>query len=356
MISKRIAQHISFWIVYYIICLYNELYLSPSFSTHPTFELFVQSMVSVFLLFVVKISVAYFIMYKLLPAWVGEKNTKQFSLSIVITLIAGTILMRLMMHWIIWPLVYNETLRSMDLSAFVARFFYSMLELLQVAGVAVCIKLYKLRMESAKNEKNLITERSRAEVLHLKSQTNPHFLFNTLNSIYSLSRVKSEVAPDSIMRLSKILRYTLYDSDKKTIAISNELKIISDYIELQQLRFVDRIEMRWNTALDSEFAQIAPLLLLPLVENAYKHCDEHNAVIIFDINLVNDKLVLTTSNPVSEESETSKGSGLQNLKRQLELLYKEFSLNYFVKNGQFKLELMINLNSYAGHELFDTRR
>ncbi len=356
MINKRIGQHILFWTVYYFICLYNELYLSPSFSAYPSVSLFMQAMLSVFLLFAVKISVAYFIMYKLLPDWVGEKNTVQFLVSVALTLIVGTGLMRLMMHWVIWPLVYSEIPRSIEFSAFVARFFYSMLELLQVVGVAVCIKLYKLRMESVKKEKSLVAEKSRAEVLHLKSQTNPHFLFNTLNSIYSLSRAKSEAAPDSIMRLSKILRYTLYDSDKRTIAIGDELKVIRDYIELQQLRFGKRIEMKLSTDLDSEFIQIAPLLLLPLVENAYKHCDEREAAIFFDLHLRNGQLLLKTSNPVSENKEIPSGSGLQNLKRQLELLYSDFSLNYFIKDGQFNLELMINLNSYAGHELFDTGR
>lgn len=356
MVSKRVGQHILFWAVYYLICLYNELYLSPSFSAHPDISLFMQSMLSVFLLLVIKIACAYFIMYALLPKWIGEKNTGRFLGSVILTLITGTLLMRLMMHTVIWPLVYNEIPRSMGLSALVARFFYSMLELLQVVGVAVCIKLYKLRMESVKNEKNLIAERGRAEVLHLKSQTNPHFLFNTLNSIYSLSRSRSEMAPDSIMRLSKILRYTLYDSDKKTISVGEELKIIRDYIELQQLRFGKRIEMKLTTKLDSDSVQITPLLLLPLVENAYKHCDEQEAIILFDLRLENDKLFLETSNPVSEKTELSNGSGLHNLKRQLELLYKDFSLDYFVKDGQFNLELMINLNSYAGHELFDTGR
>lgn len=354
MIKKRIGQHVLFWAVYYIICLYNELYLSPSFSAHPTVSLFMQCMFSVFLLFAIKVSVAYFIMYSLLPGWVEEKNTARFLISVILILLFGTLVMRLATQLIIWSFIYQETPPPMKASAVVARFFYSMLELLQVTGVAVCIKLYKLRVESVNNEKNLIAERSRAEVLHLKSQTNPHFLFNTLNSIYSLSRTRSEATPDSIMRLSKILRYTLYDSGKKTISIGEELKMIRDYIELQQLRFGKRIEMDLKASIDSEFVQITPLLLLPLVENAYKHCDEQEAVILFDLHLADHKLHLKTSNPVSEKVQSSNGTGLNNLKRQLELLYKEFSFEYVVKDGCFRLELMINLNSYAGDELFDT--
>lgn len=353
--TKRILQHILFWTIYYFISLYNELYLSASFSLNPEFSLFVQSALAVLLLLLVKLTVTYFIMYRLLPKWAEEKNTIWFLVSVSATIIVGVFLIRLMMHFVIWPFVYDEVHPPLKPLSMIARFFYSMFDLLQITGVAVCIKLYKLRLLSIRKEKSLILERSRAEVTHLKSQTNPHFLFNTLNSIYSLSRSKSEQTPDTIMRLSNILRFTLYDSDKKTISIGDELKIIRDYIELQQLRFGKRIDLKLSTVIDSEFTQIAPLLLLPLIENAYKHCSENNAIIYFDLQLKDSVLVLKTSNTVSGDLINPSGSGLQNLKRQLELLYKQYTLNYYIKDTSFELELTINLNTYAGNELFDTR-
>jgi two-component system LytT family sensor kinase len=298
--------------------------------------------------------VVYYILYRIIPEWIADKNGVRFFLFSMISLIIGALAMRLMLHLVIWPLVYNESTPELNFLSLLARFFYSLLDLLQIAGVAVCIKFYKLRLESVQNEKSLILERSKAEVLHLKSQTNPHFLFNTLNSIYSLARSKSEQTADTVMRLSKLLRFTLYDSGKKTIAINDELKIIKEYIELQQLRFSGRMEVRLDVSLDSDTEQIAPLLLLPVVENAYKHCQEKDAVTEFILKLHNGKLILNTTNPVSNEAILSEGTGLLNLRRQLELLYKDFSLDYGIKDKQFYLELMINLNSYAGNELFDS--
>lgn len=315
--------------------------------------MFLESSLAIFILIIIKITVVYFILYKLLPAWVEEKNIVRLLIFGMLSIIIGVFAIRFTTHLFIWPYLYGDTTTTLNFLALLARFFYSLLDLFQIVGAAVCIKLYKLRVESIKKERNLVLERSRAEVLHLKSQTNPHFLFNTLNSIFSLSRAKSEKTPDAIMRLSKILRYTLYDSEKKTISISDELKIINDYLELQQLRFGNRIQIKYETNIDSEFSQITPLLLLPIVENAYKHCDENEATIIFNLTLVKNNLSLKTSNPVSEKEVTSNGTGLQNLRRQLELLYKDFSLNYSTKNKQFILELNINLNTYAGNELFD---
>ena len=299
-------------------------------------------------------TVVYFILYKLIPGCEEGKNTTKLLMMCMACVFFGALVLRLLIHLIIWPYIYHESHASLKFLALLARYFYSLLDLMQVVGIAVCIKLYKLRMESIKNEKNLVIEKSRAELLHLKAQTNPHFLFNTLNSIYSLSRSKSEQTSDTIMRLSKLMRYTLYDSDKKTICISDELKIIKDYIELQQLRFGNRIQIKLETDIDSESTAITPLLLLPLIENAYKHCDESLATIF--INIVTDKntLRLVTSNPKSERIVSSSGTGLLNLKRQLELLYKDYSLNYSIKENNFVLELIINLSSYAGNELFDS--
>lgn len=105
---------------------------------------------------------------------------------------------------------------------------------------------------------------------YLKSQTNPHFLFNTLNNIYSLARDKSDLAPESILRLSKILRFMLYETGGDYICIDQEIKIISDYIALEKLRYDDSLRVSFQQAVDLK-QPLPPLLLIPLVENAFKH-------------------------------------------------------------------------------------
>src|SRR5690606_31856629 len=152
-----------------------------------------------------------------------------------------------------------------------ARYFYSGLDLLQVTGIAAAIKLFRLRIVAVTGEKRLIQERLQSEMQHLRAQINPHFLFNTLNSIYALARVQSAAAPDAVLRLSHILRYMLYATEQRSIPLAEELKITMDYIELQQVRFGDKVQVRTDQQIDNPEASVTPQILLPLVENAFKH-------------------------------------------------------------------------------------
>jgi LytS/YehU family sensor histidine kinase len=195
-------------------------------------------------------------------------------------------------------------------------------------------------------------------MMHLKSQVNPHFLFNTLNSIYSLSRAQSVLAPDAIMRLSKILRYMLYETSQKTISLQEELKIMDDYIELQQLRFGQRLKIEIEKKLDAPETGIAPLLLLPLVENAFKHGSNEGGLIAISIALANNQLSFGITNPVAQTTfkpTEEEGIGLANIRRQLELLYSNFSLDTVAGETIFSVTLKIDLSRYAGFELFDSR-
>lgn len=346
-------NHVLFWTVYLGLCLYNELYISPSFLLNPTQELFIQVVFSVFILTSIKACFVYFILYKVLPLWNTERNILRFVLGTTLSVLTGALMLRIAMHHVIWPIVYRDSVPALNIFTLAARYIYSLLDLTQIAGVALSIKLYKLNIEKIRIEKSLLIEKNRTELQHLKSQTNPHFLFNTLNSLYALSRSKSDQAPDAIMRLSKILRYTLFDSTKNTIALGDEIKIIKDYVDLQQLRYADRIEFILKEETDNPQVQITPLLLLPLVENAYKHCDEDAATIFFEIKAFQGMLRVSTHN-ITSPNDPAQGSGLKNLKRQLNLLYGEYTYNYGISKNTFMLELKINLNTYSAYELPDS--
>src|SRR5688500_6222545 len=137
-------------------------------------------------------------------------------------------------------------------------------------------------------------EKQQAELNYLKSQTNPHFLFNTLNNIYSLARDKSDLAPESILRLSKILRFMLYEAGGEYIAIEQELKIIDDYIALEKLRYDESLHVNFNYDLEDMKQALPPLLLIPLVENAFKHgVSETRNQPFVDIHLSVNKRQLT---------------------------------------------------------------
>lgn len=196
-------------------------------------------------------------------------------------------------------------------------------------------------------------EKQEAELNYLKSQTNPHFLFNTLNNIYSLTREKSDRAPESVLRLSKILRFMLYEATGKYIAIEQEIKIISDYIELEKLRYDESLRINFNYDIEDMRQALPPLLLIPLVENAFKHgVSETRGSAFVDIHLSvkQRQLAFVVKNSAETEDarrEVKENIGLSNLRRQLELLYKEYDLSVQPGNGIFTAVLKINLASHV---------
>jgi two-component system LytT family sensor kinase len=209
---------------------------------------------------------------------------------------------------------------------------------------------YKKLKETAQQ---LRIQKQEAELNYLKSQTNPHFLFNTLNNIYSLARDKSDLAPESILKLSKILRFMLYETGGEYIAIEQELKIISDYIALEQLRYDDSLRVNLNHDIEDGKQSIPPLLLIPLVENAFKHgVSETRNQPFVDIHLSVNKrqlifVVKNSSEIFSDEQRVKENIGLSNLRRQLELLYTEYTLTVLQSDAIFTATLKINLASHV---------
>lgn len=199
----------------------------------------------------------------------------------------------------------------------------------------------------------LLIEKQSAELNYLKSQTNPHFLFNTLNNIYSLARDKSDLAPESILRLSKILRYILYEAGGPYIAVEQELKIIGDYVSLEKLRYDDTLRINFNYDVEDMKQALPPLLLIPLVENAFKHgASETRSQPFVDIHLsiTNRELTFLVRNSTDEHpanGQVKENIGLSNLRRQLELLYTDYNVSVEQLRSEFSATLKINLASHV---------
>lgn len=195
-------------------------------------------------------------------------------------------------------------------------------------------------------------EKQEAELNYLKAQTNPHFLFNTLNNIYSLARDKSDLAPESILRLSKILRFMLYETSGDFIAIEQEIKVMGDYIELEKLRYDETLRINFNHDVEDMKQAIPPLLLMPLVENAFKHgVSETRQLPFVDIHLSvnkrNLKFVVKNSTETLIDEPVKENIGLSNLRRQLQLLYTDYGLQLNQDKGIFSTTLIINLSSHV---------
>jgi two-component system, LytTR family, sensor kinase len=202
-----------------------------------------------------------------------------------------------------------------------------------------------------KTAQQLRIEKQEAELNYLRSQTNPHFLFNTLNNIYSLARDKSDLAPESILRLSKILRFMLYETGSAYISVEQELKIISDYIALEKLRYDESLRINFNYDIEDMKQALPPLLLIPLVENAFKHgvSETRNQPFVdIHLSIKNRQLMFVIKNSSEQFSESVKENiGLSNLRRQLELLYTNFNLVVQQGDAVFTTTLKINLASHV---------
>lgn len=246
--------------------------------------------------------------------------------------------------------VYTELTRFETVDEGVSYHFgYSVGSVLFFGLVRHVFQYIQLRQSA----QQLRIEKQQAELNYLKSQTNPHFLFNTLNNIYSLARDKSDLAPESIMRLSKILRYMLYETGGEYIAIEQELKIIGDYIELEKLRYDESLRVNFNYDIEDMKQALPPLLLIPLVENAFKHgVSETRSRPFVDIHLaVKERRlnfeVKNSVDPFSGEKGLKENIGLANLRRQLELLYTDYRLSVDQGDSAFTANLYINLASHV---------
>ena len=219
-----------------------------------------------------------------------------------------------------------------------------------VVFIAIAIKFYKRWNEKDFQEQKVQKEKVEAELQMLKTQINPHFLFNTLNSIYVLAMKQSEQTANTVMKLSDILDYILYRIDTPKIAISNEIKIIENYIELEKIRFSNRIDINFTTDLKSQGIQIPPMLIIPFIENAFKHGvakSIEKSWIKISIKETDGALNILVANSKTQSKVEDKtgGIGLMNVKKRLSLLYKEkYELNIFEEQMQYTVSLSIPIN------------
>ncbi len=200
------------------------------------------------------------------------------------------------------------------------------------------------------NEKrNLENANLNAEVNFLKSQINPHFLFNTLNSIYSQAHARSENTEFSILKLSELLRYSLYDSGSDKVPLADDIQYIDNYISLQRLRLSSKVTLFYNVGGYKEGKFIAPLLLINLIENAFKHGISYSqkSTIIIDIKIFEETLTLAVSNPIVEkDSFVPGGLGLKNVTRRLDLLYpNQYKLYYHHSGDTYTVNLKVPLTN-----------
>lgn len=222
-------------------------------------------------------------------------------------------------------------------------FIRDLTSFLLTAGFSVGIKMTGKWVQTENRRKELEKSNAEAELRNLKSQLNPHFLFNTLNNIYSLITISPEKAQQAILDLSKLLRYVLYENNQDFVPIEKEIDFIKNYVELMRIRLSWQVKLETNIRLpEQKGVLVAPLLFITLIENAFKHGTSNDKPSFISINLhveIHEKVICSIANsyfPKNKLDKSGSGIGLANLKKRLELLYP----------GQYTLQSEQTTNGY----------
>lgn len=221
-----------------------------------------------------------------------------------------------------------------------------------VIGIMVLSLPIVLSLQWGKQNNQIILlerEKSQAELDLLKQQLNPHFFFNTLNNLYALSLQKSDKTPESILQLAELMRYTIYKGQEKQVSLADELKYLEDYIQLQQIRLKKPLDLQFEVEISDDTQTIAPLMLIVLVENAFKHGiepAEEASFLNIKLSCQQKRLYCCCENSFeAKDPGKASGIGLQNLVRRLELLYpSRHHLVISQDNFIFKAELILHLS------------
>jgi len=343
----RIALHVVFWLAYLPInailsCILRGATLDAEFQTAVIGEAYSLP---------VKMLLTYFIFYSVIPLYLERSKIWQLVGLLVLAFVVATILYRLVIAWVYFPINYPD--RVVNLFSFNGMLL-TVFDLFITLAAAVTIKLLRMHYRSLEFEQELIREKLQSELNFLRAQTNPHFLFNTLNNLFVLARKKSDKTADAIMMLSKIMRFVLYECRAPRIAVGDEARVIQDYMELEKLRYNKRLSVGYHEEVDNPNTSIAPLLLLPFVENSFKHGASGttgDVEIHIQLTLRERKLRFSVRNTVDPDAEipammnqNGSGIGLKNVQRQLDLLYPgQYELHTGRENGFFSAELKIRL-------------
>lgn len=208
-----------------------------------------------------------------------------------------------------------------------------------------------LRKEEALLRKSLEQQKTSSELSFLKAQINPHFFFNTLNNIYSLTMLDVGASQQALLKLSRMMRYVLYETQRESVLLSQEITFLKDYIELMRLRLSEKVDLLFMPPTPLKEATIAPMLLLPFVENAFKHGISalHSSRIYIAISQGESSLEMEVRNTAFTEKDHSleegSGIGLKNTRRRLDLLYPgQYSLSVNEDTSQNEYQVILTLD------------
>lgn len=331
--QRRIGSHLLFWTFY--VLFFGSVYGKYG---HNFQWYFIESLVM--LPFVM--AATYTTVYAVLPFYLRTKKLLSTVLLVITILLLATLGERLILRLI------NDLPLTSD-TIFGVNFLYLFLETNFMVAIVFAIKIVKKWFEQ-QEEKHLMEKQNLEKELNmLKSQLQPHFLFNSMNNLYSLSLGESAKTSEGIAQMAELLQAVLYECNDSEIPLSKEIKLIENYMELERLRYGEMLDLKINVSGESEGWKIPPMLLFTYVENCFKHGKPNNGEpFLIDITLMisEHKIKFVTHNSISGNNEMPKrhagGVGLENAKKRLDIIYRDrYSLN--ISNNEKTWEVLLEI-------------
>ena len=340
--TKSMQWHFLFWSIFFLYTWLPEASIRDNYGA---------SLLLAAGLVPITMVTTYYSIYVTIERFWLKKRFVPFWLSLFASLIVSGIIRRTFFYKVMYPILDPEKLSE--------HLFYLpkiMIGAVQVhLVVAVGVMIYMLgKWKQHQHEAEVLKkEKIAAELQLLKSQVQPHFIFNTLNNIYMLSMKGSAQTSDMIYRLSALLSYMLYDSKQETIEFDKELEYIKNYIDLEKIRYGERLDVQVNVFNNTKNIYMPPLLFLPLVENAFKHGvsqEVENCWIHIDITLRKSKLTFKIENSFNDDkvpvSEFGNGLGHENLRKRLDIFYPNaYELKTMKDENSYLVTLKLDLNA-----------
>ncbi|MDP4201823.1 MAG: histidine kinase [Bacteroidota bacterium] len=346
--KKRLFFHIAYWIGVvtfftllwgtryrnYWVCFYNELVFLP-----------------------IKLGMTYFTLYYIIPRLLFRGEYLKTGVASLLTMVGGGLLQRTLVYFSVIPLL---GVSDMHVGLFDPTEILShIINTTSVMIIPVAIKLYKFSLEKENRILLLSQEKTMAELQFLRSQIQPHFFFNVLNDLYAMALKKSDRTPEMILKLSDLMRYVLQESRAEMVPVEKELAYLHNYIDLEKLRYDKRFSVDFEIVGDTSSCRIPPLLLLPFVENAFKHSTIHNAEgawISIKLEVNPKKLFLKVNNSfdpdIGRKNNLCSGIGIENVRQRLDIIYYgRYSLDIHNTETQYSSTLIINFLDYETRSL-----
>ena len=290
--------------------------------------------------------VVYFNLGYLIPRFLSQKNFMTYCLLLLVTVAVLTPIEVLLLY------ITYEEVEPREFLIMNQHFIF--LLLFMIAGGSTVIKIISDWQRHQRDRKDLETQRMQSEIKFLKSQINPHFLFNTLNSLYALTLKKSDKAPEIVIKLSEMMRYMLYECNERRVPLQKEVNYIENYLAMEKLRQSGQADIQFKVEGQITDQTIAPLIFIPFLENSFKHGLNHHineGYVHVVMKVLDEKLLLriinSKPNHTTLPSERQNGGiGLANVQRRLSLLYpNQYKLDIEESDAAHIVELSLDLSN-----------